>query len=106
MFKYAMLAGSAAAVSLKPAAGSGIIFSEDQIRAKHAGADKDGDGFMTLSELRQDYIEIITGLSTELRAVFEIYNETIENCDFGPGNRGAITADELLACLEDYRNGV
>ena len=106
MFKYAILATSATAVSLKPAAGSGIIFSDDQIRAKHAGADRNDDGLMTLSELRQDYIEIITGLSTELRAVFEIYNEVIENCDFGPGNRGAITSDELLECLEDYRNGV
>ena len=61
---------------------------------------------MSLSELRQDYIFVLRELSTEIRAVQEIYNEVVGNCYEGVGVGGEITEEEFFECLEDYRNGV
>ena len=85
MFKYAALATVGAAVSLKPTAPGGF-FTDEMIRQKFARADADNNGGMSLSELRKDYIFVLKELTTELDAVFEIYQETVENCDFGPGD--------------------
>ena len=56
-----------------------------------------------MAELRTDYITVITGLAKELNMVFDVYDAVVSDCDFGVGDRGDISFEELLSCLEDYR---
>ena len=111
MFKYAALAAVASAPPLKPTQPSetGAFFDDAILLKKFTRADQNGngDGEMSLSELRRDYILALNLLTTEIRAVQDIYVEVLDNCyDVNVvGGGPAITYEEILECLEDYRNG-